>query len=145
MGLGPASVSGAFIQATFTPADVMPLSTPERLNLPINFANVSNLQKMSGVFTPANNTDTIKSFSANDQANFALLVVDQPAVVTLSSNAGTPIDQLCVQRFLYIGLSSLPGLLATLTLDGTTSTPEVPMAQSLPCSWTLYYGQAALS
>jgi hypothetical protein len=145
MGLSPASVNRASIQATFIPGEVSPLSIPEILNLPVCFQNVSNLKKDYGTYTPNDDTQTIHTFSPTDQANFILLIVDQPTVVDLNSNLGEPVARLCVQRFLYTGLQTLPSGLLDLVLDGSAAGPEVPMTQNIPCNWTLYWGVASLS
>lgn len=141
-----ASVRNASIQGIFTPGDVSPLSVPEDVNLPINFSNVSNLQKTTGTFTPANNTEVIHTFSPTDQANFILLIFDQPAVVSIASGSNSSmVTNMCVQRFFYIGLQSLPSFLTTISLNGATSGPELPMSQVLACNYTLLYGVATLT
>jgi hypothetical protein len=141
-----ASVRNASIQAVLIPGDVSPLFVPEDVNIPIVFSTVSNIQKTDGQFTPANNSQVIHTFSATDQANFILLIVDQPAVLSLGSGANSGmISNLCVQRFFYIGIQSLPSFLTTLTLNGAAAGPEVPMNQGTACNYTLIYGMAALS
>jgi hypothetical protein len=139
-------VTNASIQLTLTPGDVSPIRVPQDVVVPQTFQNASNLQKTDGQFTPANNSQVIHTFSPTDQANFILLIVDQPAVLSLGSTANPGmITNLCVQRFFYIGIQNLASLLTTLTLNGATSGPEVPMAQATPCNYTLVYGVAQLS
>lgn len=146
MSLRQARVTRASIQGVFIPGDVSPLVVPEDINLPIWFQNVSNIQKTTGSFTPSDNSQVIHTFSSTDQANFILLVVDQPAVLSLASGANSGmISNMCVQRFFYIGLQSLSSFLSTLTLNGAVSGPEVPMIQAIACNWTLLYGVANLS
>ena len=146
MALNQASIQRASIQAIFVPGDVTPLCVPQDLFLPINFCNVSNLQSTSGTYTPSNDTFTIRDFSASDQANFILLVVDQPAVINLASGANAAmVTNMCVQRFFYIGLQTLPSLLSALSFNGAAAGPEVPMTQNVPINWTIYWGMAKIS
>jgi hypothetical protein len=146
MSVRTAQVANASIQLTLIPSDVSPLRVPADVNLPIIFQSVSNIQKTDGSFTPENNSEVIHTFSATDQANFILLIVDQPVVLSLGSttNPGM-VSNICVQRFFYIGLQSLASFLTTLTLNGAVSGPEVPMAQGTQCNYTLIYGMAQLS
>jgi hypothetical protein len=146
VSLKQASVRNASIQGIFTPGDVSPLVVPEIVNLPIIFSSVSNIQKTDGSYTPNNDTHVIHTFAAGDQANFILLIIDNPAVLDLQSTANASmITNMCAQRFFYMGLQTLPSGLTVFSMNGAASGPEVPMSQGIACNYTLLYGMAALS
>lgn len=138
------SVVNASFQGLFTFQDVVPLSDKWDCSLPFNFANVANMEKFDGTYTPNNDTFNIvhglvaKGFSPN----FFIFICDGVAVFGDSAFRYLHVP---INRFVF---STIPpfgqNLVDGFSLDGQTGFNN-PMVQNVPINYTLLFGQAAIT
>lgn len=135
------AVSSISVTASISPSAVnslvyntSPWSTVAKL------ANLTNYEVLTGTFTPNNNTYTIPLSAVGP--NFFIFACDQPAVVG-TNDSNLTLYTYCCNKFVMGTLS--PGLpISGFTIYGETSRP-IPMAQGVPCNYTLIVGQADIS
>lgn len=139
----PTLLNGLFT-LTANPATLSPLQTTLPIKLPVTFNGVTNLQILTGTYTPSNDTKTIVTGLSGVSPNFLLFMCDGPAVLSSDNSmlALVPINKLFTATLSPIVGGGSP--INALVLSGLTANPY-PMVQGQALNYTLVYGQAAIS
>lgn len=114
------------------------------ISVPVSLDDLSDVQILTGTFTPNNDAQTIAYFTLANAPTFILFVCDGPAVIF---DATGSIDNVPVAKvFLWtIPPNSLSNAFPSqLGLNGSTGV-TIPMAQGVPVNWTIICGKATIS
>lgn len=111
------------------------------IDLDVFFTNITNLEVISGSFTPNNNTISLASgIPSNSAPNFVILIVDAPVNLTIKSGTTTLLLQNPVNKLYFnVMVANSTYLISDIILDGSTSA-LVPMTQAVPVNYSLIYG-----
>lgn len=146
MSLRPAAISKAVFTAIIDGETILPATSRDVLNIPINFANVVDLRKFTGTYTPNDDTKNLINGDATFAPNFLLVSCDgQLNLDVLDAQYTRPIVFLPVIKFAFISLASIPGSpISNLWLEGRLISP-LPMPQNVPVNYTIFAGRADIS
>lgn len=145
MATGTQTVTNALFNATLQLAVVSPLLESFPFNLPLNFSDVTNLQVYNGTYTPNNDLFYLSPTNTEVSApNFIIACCGSQMNLTLGlGNASTLAFE--VQRFMF--LDNLPpnsgSFIQSMFIDGRTVNIQ-PMAQGVPCGYSIITGQATI-
>lgn len=132
MSVSTPSIKNANLTMVLNPSEVVPITQPSMVNLPVTFSGQTFVKTASGTYTPANDFNNFLTLPPN--VTMLLLIVD--AFANLDMNAAAILEDLPVNRVFFTTMA--PFGLSSLRFDGRASglpAYAVPMAQGSPVNW----------
>lgn len=146
--LNAPSITKASLAMTMALAGVDPSIAVANLPLPLNFGPLTILEHAIGSYVPANDTQTIYTFSATDyQATFMYFKCDQNVVLLCTDGSSYPVFELPIDRVLMLHMKPLFHNLQALALIGAIGGGSIatPMQQGVKVNWELWLADGSLT
>lgn len=144
--LSSPNLAGFLISGSVLPSTLNPLQESLPIKLPINFADITNVQVITGTYTPNNDAAILAEFSSAAQApNFVLLMVDGQANVDMQTAGFDIVHYAPISKVLLLTSEVFTSdYITQISINGSTSLQN-PMPQGTPVNYTLVFGQAQIS
>lgn len=146
--LSPSSVLNAQFIATVNLQTVSPIIDTLPIVLPLSFTDTSDINVMSGTFTPNNNVITLFNtypLSLAAAPTFLIVVCDAQINLEISySDGSSTIDPINAFAF-YSTVQNDARFISNLYINGQASNTPPAMPQNVPVNYTIIIGKATIS